>query len=214
MPTKAMMEKATESTMMDSTATPDSMMAKPTEGAMMSSTAAPGMMQETPTPETMMAKPTDSGMMMETPMWFSTSFANTNDGKTFSINDFKGKVVLVETMAVWCTNCKMQQDQIKSLHEAIGMPADLVTVSLDIDPNENNDVLKAYVAKNGFDWMYAVAPADVSREISKLYGDQFLNPTSTPMLIIDRKGVAHPLPFGIKSADDLKKAVEPYLNGM
>ncbi|MCK7526838.1 MAG: hypothetical protein MZV64_59190 [Ignavibacteriales bacterium] len=37
-------------------------------------------------------------------------------------------------------------------------------------------------------------PADVSREIASLYGDQFLNPPSTPMLIIDRKGVAHPLP--------------------
>jgi len=195
MPTEAMMEKSTQSSMMDSTATPASMMDKPTEDAMMSSTAAPGMMQEAP-------------------MWFSTSFANASDGKAFKIDDFKGKVVLVETMAVWCTNCKMQQDQIKSLHEAMGMPKNLVTVSLDVDSKESNDILKAYVAKNGFDWMYAVAPVDVSREISKLYGEQFLNPTATPMLIIDRKGVAHPLPFGIKSTDDLKKAVEPYLNGM
>jgi hypothetical protein len=213
MPTEAMMEKATESTMMDSTVTPGSMMNKPTEDARMSSTATPGMMQETPTPD-MMAKPTDGGTMMEAPMWFSTSFANASNGKAFKIDDFKGKVLLVETMAVWCSNCKKQQDQIKSLHGAMGMSEDLVTVSLDIDSNENNEVLKAYIAKNGFDWMYAVAPVDVSREISKLYGDQFLNPTATPMLVIDRKGIAHPLPFGIKSADDLKKAIEPYLNGM
>jgi hypothetical protein len=31
------------------------------------------------------------------------------------------------------------------------------------------------------------------------------------MLIIDRDGEAHPLPFGIKSAADLQAALEPFL---
>ena len=57
-----------------------------------------------------------------------------------------------------------------------------------------------------------MASADVAREIASLYGDQFLNPPSTPILIIDRHGVAHALPFGIKSADDLAKAIQPYLD--
>jgi hypothetical protein len=52
----------------------------------------------------------------------------------------------------------------------------------------------------------------VAREIAALYGDQFLNPPSTPMLIIDRRGQVHPLPFGIKSAADLRQALEPFLN--
>jgi len=71
--------------------------------------------------------------------------------------------------------------------------------------------LKKYVASTGFDWMHAIAPKEVSREIAKLYTDEFLNPTSTPILIIDRQGVAHPLPFGIKSADDLFKVADQYL---
>ncbi len=32
------------------------------------------------------------------------------------------------------------------------------------------------------------------------------------MLIIDRKGVAHPLPFGIKSAEELLQALQPFLD--
>ncbi|HEX2993551.1 MAG TPA: hypothetical protein VHP14_01935, partial [Anaerolineales bacterium] len=73
--------------------------------------------------------------------------------------------------------------------------------------------LTAYTQKNsGFDWKYAVAGADVAREIGKAYGDQFLNPPSAPIFVIDRKGVAHPLPFGIKSAEDLMKAIQPYLD--
>ena len=221
-PTDAMMDEATETMMPEST---EAMMEEPTESTMMEATTTSNMMMDdTPTPDAMLADamPTSEDMMdepaddamMEAPMWFSASLSNASDGTTFKIEDFKGKVVLVETMAVWCTNCRLQQEQIEDLHAAIGMPEDLVTVSLDIDTNENNDILMNYVASHGFDWQYAIAPAEVAREISQLYGDQFLNPTAAPMLIIDRNGEVHPLPFGIKSAEELMEAVEPYLNGM
>ena len=72
--------------------------------------------------------------------------------------------------------------------------------------------LKDYIQRNGFDWTYAVAPAEVSREIGNLYGNQFLNPPSTPMLIIDKQGQVHPLPFGIKSADELVEFLQPFLD--
>lgn len=190
----------------------DALMEKPTE-VMMEKTSEEIMMDKTSTPEAMMDKPTESAMM-EAPAWFSIPLTNVNSGESFTVNDFKGKVVLVETMAQWCPSCKKQQQQVKSLHEKLGMPADLVTIALDIDANEDAETLKGYAAGNGFGWIYAVSPAEVSREISNLYGDQFLNPPSTPILIIDRHGEVHVLPFGIKSADELKEAVEPYLNGM
>ena len=115
--------------------------------------------------------------------------------------------------AMWCPNCKRQQQEVQALHAALGeMGADLVSLGLDIDPNENAADLKAYTDANGFDWLYAVAPPDVSRSLSELYGDQFLNPPSTPMLVIDRHGQVHPLPFGIKDAETLKETVAPFLN--
>lgn len=199
-PTEAMMEKPTEA-----------MMEKPTD-AMMEETKVSEMPIETPAAGTM-EKPAE-GEMMAAPDWFSTELMDVNTGETFTINDFKGKVVLVETMAQWCPSCKKQQTEVKSLLEKLGMPTDLVVIGLDIDPNEDQETLKTYAANNGFDWVYAVAPAEVSREISNLYGAQFINPPSTPILIIDRKGDAHPLPFGIKSADDLLKSIEPFLDEM
>lgn len=188
-PTEAMMEKPTEETMArDATATPDAMMeAKLTE-----------------------AMSGESGMM-EATAWFGVSLTNVRAGETFTINDFKGQVVLVEPMAQWCPSCKKQQEQVKLLNEQLGMPADFVTVALDVAPNEDAASLKSYAESNGFDWNYAIAPVEVSREIGNLYGDNFINPPSTPILIIDRKGEVHPLPFGIKSAEDLMKAVEPFL---
>jgi pentapeptide MXKDX repeat protein len=150
--------------------------------------------------------------MMEAPAWYSVSLTNVQSGEAFTINDLKGKVILVETMAVWCSNCKKQQEQVKTLHDLLGERDDFVSLGVDIDPNEDDAVLKSFTESNGFNWTYVVAPEDVSREIASLYGSQFLNPPSTPMLIIDRKGVAHPLPFGIKSAEELLQALQPFLD--
>ncbi|MBI2331669.1 MAG: TlpA family protein disulfide reductase [Chloroflexi bacterium] len=188
----AMMDKSTEEAMM-------------TEDAMMTEEA---MMHETPTAEAMMTEEA----MMESPAWYGVSLTDVQTGTVFSIQDFEGKVVLVETMAVWCPTCQKQQTQIKEVHSQLGMRDDLVTVSLDIDPNEDASVLKSYLDQNGFDWLYAVSPVDATNEIAATLGDQFLNPPSAPMFVIDRHGVAHPLPFGLKSADEIVKFIQPFLD--
>jgi cytochrome oxidase Cu insertion factor (SCO1/SenC/PrrC family) len=211
------------------TATPEAMMSTPTGGMMQS----PSGMMGTATPETTMGTPV--GKMMQSPSgmmgtmtpgamksvqssemgpapWFGAALTNVSDGQAFTINEFKGQVVLVETMAQWCPTCLSQEKQVKELRMQLGMRNDYVIVGLDIDPNEDAATLKSYAAKNGFDWLFAISPPDTSREIGNLYGAQFLNPPSTPMLIIDRKGDAHSLPFGVKSASDLLQALEPYLS--
>jgi len=191
-------------------AKPDAMMAKatPTADAMIK--------KDAPTADAMMSKatPTADKMgqdAMAAPAWFNAKLTDVNTGKGFKLADLKGKVVLVETMAVWCSNCLKQQNEVKALHAQLGKRDDFVSVALDIDPNENDGTLKGHAMNRGFNWTYAVTPAEVAREIGQLYGAQFLNPPSTPMLIIDRQGKAHPLPFGIKSGNDLKAALDPYL---
>ena len=151
-----------------------------------------------------------SDLMM--PEWFKANLTNARTDETFTVADFKGKVVLVETLAIWCSNCLKQQGQVLALHDLIGERDDFVSLGIDIDPNENAAALSSYIDKNGFDWLYTVAPTEVAREIGQLYGDQYLNPPSTPMLIIDRDGEVHLLPFGIKSAESLLEELQPFLD--
>lgn len=173
------------------------------------------MADETMSDETMAKdEATTNDKMMELPDWFETELTNVNTGEPFKFADFENKVVLVETMAVWCSNCLRQQREVVALHELLGDQPNLVSVALDIDPNETHDILKAHTDKNGFDWVYAVAPPEVAREIGQLYGAQFLNPPATPMLIIDQHGQAHPLPFGHKTAASLQEALAPFLAGL
>lgn len=146
------------------------------------------------------------------PGWLHAELTDVTTGRPFTIADHLGKVVLVETLAVWCPKCMQQQGQVVALHEALGERDDFLSVGLGVDLNESAAQLKDHAESHGFDWVYAIATPEVAREIGQLYGAQFLNPTATPMLIVDRQGAVHPLPFGIKSAEELYAATEPFLN--
>jgi hypothetical protein len=214
------------------TPTADTMMEKPTEMVSESHDDVQGSAEdsmEKPTEE--MVEPTAEEMMddeksemeptsepMEDvedvmfPEWFSASLVNVNTQDRFKIEDFKGKVILVETLAMWCSTCRRQQNEVVILHEQLGDRDDFISIGLDIDPNEIADDLKTYTQNNGFDWTYAISPPAVSNEIAELYGVQFLNPPSAPMFIIDREGTVHPLRFGVKSADELLETLQPFLD--
>jgi cytochrome oxidase Cu insertion factor (SCO1/SenC/PrrC family) len=143
--------------------------------------------------------------------WFSVELTDAQTGETFTMNDFAGKVVLVETMAIWCPTCAAQANEVRNLHDLLDNPDDLVSVSLDVDLNEDQAALKEYVEGYGFDWHFAVAPLEVARALGNLYSAEYLNPPLSPMLIIDRDGNVHQLEYGKKSAEILQKSLEPHL---
>ena len=175
------------------------------------------MEQAAPTVDAMMEHPTPTGeAMMEEgamamPDFFSVALKDVASGTDFTLADFKGKVVLLEPFAQWCPTCLAQQREVVRLRSLLGERDDFVTVGLDIDPNEDAAMLREYLTQHGFDWLYAVAPAEVSSEIGELYGSQYLNPPSAPILLIDRQGVVHPLEAGRKSAESLLAELEPLL---
>jgi cytochrome oxidase Cu insertion factor (SCO1/SenC/PrrC family) len=176
------------------TGTPDEgmeMEATPT-GEMMPHDDAMGAGTEEAMGESMAEKTPEAGMMdgemMDSPAFFSAELTDVLSGQAFSIQDYQGKVILVETMAVWCPTCLRQQVQIQALQKQLGENSDLVLLSLDVDPNEDAALLKEHAEKNDLSWGFAVAPAEVSREIAQLLGEQFLNPPSAPVFVIDRKG--------------------------
>ena len=219
-----MADNASDSSMAGHATDNEAMMTDKSNEAMMADdTSDSAMAGKAASDDTMMSDKSDEAMMadqqtgsetmtQEVPAWFNADLTNVNTSQTFKITDFKGKVVLVETMAVWCPTCLRQQNNVQALHEALGQRDDFVSVALDIDPNEEADYLQQHAAKHGFDWIYAVTGPEVAREIGQLYGPQFLNPPSAPMFIIDRHGTVHPLPFGVKDAQTLQDALEPFLN--
>ena len=54
------------------------------------------------------ASPSSPEPALNRPGWFEVEFTDVQTGETFTMNDYAGKVVLVETMAIWCPNCLFQ----------------------------------------------------------------------------------------------------------
>src|SRR3972149_6506560 len=92
-----------------------------------------------------------------------------------------------------------------------GASPDVVYVSLAVDPNERAEDLAIYADREGYDWTFAIASADVSRSLAATFGDQVLSPPSTPLIILGPHGQLIEKHIGMKSADDLAALFEEHL---
>jgi len=121
------------------------------------------------------------------------ALTDVRSGEAFTLADLAAdQAVLLEPMAVWCTNCRAQQHEVKRAHA----DGSFVSVSLDIDLSESAADLAAYADREGFDWRFAMADADLYRLLQERFGVAVTNPPSTPLIVIEPGGVVRPLEFG------------------
>ena len=134
--------------------------------------------------------------------WLAIELTDAATGETFTLASLAGGVVAIEPMAVWCSNCKAQQDDVKRAYKRI---ADLgVTyISLGVDPGEDASTLARYADQRGYDWTFSRAPRALSRELRDLFGPQILAPPSTPLIVLDASGEVVYQGFGFHSPDEL-----------
>ena len=76
----------------------------------------------------------------------------TLDGKTLTRDGFKGKVVLLDFWATWCTPCRKALPELKDLQaKHAGKPLVIVSVSVD----ETSKVVEEFARSNGMSWPQA-----------------------------------------------------------
>lgn len=154
------------------------------------------------TPADSSGRPSTAPAVSLTQAWATAPLLDVATGETFRIADHAGKVIIVEPMAIWCSNCRTQQRDVQAALALL--PADrVVFVVLDVDKNEDGGSLAAYRSKNGFPGRYAVAGTEVARALAADFGDQFLNPPSTPMVVIGTDGTVTRTEFRHKSTDNV-----------
>ncbi len=135
-------------------------------------------------------------------LWRTAELRDVRTGEKLVIAELTGKVVVVETMAIWCTTCRIQQNEVR---EALARMStdDLVFVSLDVDPNETAADLARYAQERDYGWHFVVAPREVARSLAQTFGDQVLSPPSTPTIVIAPDGRAA-VSFGVRRAAQLE----------
>jgi thiol-disulfide isomerase/thioredoxin len=85
--------------------------------------------------------------------WKTSSLIDANTGKNFTLSQFAGKVVVLQFMAVYCQYCLAEAQQLVNVQQNFagnGHAAQVVLVSVDVDPNENLAQLQSYVSQNHF----------------------------------------------------------------
>ena len=126
--------------------------------------------------------------------------------ETFKISDFSNKPVLLESFAVWCPTCTRQQQEIKKLHDEIG--DEVISISLDTDPFEDESIILQHLNSNGFNWYYAISPVELTQALIDEFGVDIVNAPQAPVVLICDGEKARQLGSGIKSVDKLKEEIE------
>lgn len=119
--------------------------------------------------------------------WATAALTDVTTGETFTIAQLAGRPIFIETMAIWCSNCRAQQARFA---EAFGRMSSGTAeyVVLTIDPAETAGDLARYKAERGFTGRYAVAGRDVSRALEAEFGPNALNPPSVPLVLVSASG--------------------------
>ena len=129
----------------------------------------------------------DDGMAVAgLPAWQTIALANASTGEQFTLADFQGKIVFVEPMATWCSNCRAQQGHVQQAKAKLGDEAVFIGLSLETTLPAGD--LASYAQGNGFDWTYAVMPVELLAELSDEFGRSITNAPSTPHFIIRPDG--------------------------
>ena len=137
--------------------------------------------------------------------WMEVPLRDVSTHETYTIGQLAGKPVLLYTFTTWCSICTAQQEEIKKLEQAA--PGSFVSVGIDIDPYENETIVRNHRSASNFGGLYSVAPPELTRLLVDEYGVGIITPSSAPMLLICRNGSVTPLERGVKSAKALDGAI-------
>lgn len=139
------------------------------------------------------------GSGAESQSWQQVTLEEVETGENFSIDGLDKHVVL-QTFAVWCGKCDRQQ---RNKGELARQRDDFYPVSVNIDPNEDAQKIINHKNREGFDWRYAIAPAEMTDGLVNEFGQTMLNaPTSSVVIICEDGSTSGPL-NGIQSSEEL-----------
>lgn len=82
-------------------------------------------------------------------------------GHSFSIDDYKGKVVLLDFMFSQCPGCKLETPELVKVDQAYG--SSIFMVSLSVWEFETDATLAAFKSSYGAGWSFAIDTAGITQ---------------------------------------------------
>lgn len=114
------------------------------------------------------------------------------DGSEFTLDELRGRVVLLNFFATWCGPCQLELPHVQELWDQYGNREDFAL--LVIGREETDDVVQAFVAKHAYSFPVA---ADPERRVYSLYAKGLIPRT----YLIGRDGTIHFATTGFYEAE-------------
>ncbi len=122
--------------------------------------------------------------------------------RDFSLNDFLGKVVLLDLMTIYCGACTDQALELVAVFNNYS-PDDFQMISIDISLDADPQDLIIFKESFADDWFFAVDTDNVSEKYSTW---------GVPMeIVIDRSGEIAYVHVGLVSAEELEDVIDPLI---
>ena len=119
----------------------------------------------------------------------------TLDGKQVHLADLRGKVVLIDFWASWCTPCKQELPLLEKLHAKLARRG-LVVLVININKDRADAARFAAAAK-----LTMTVPLDPKAQV----GARYEPPKMPSSYVVDRKGIVRKVNAGFYGASDLAR---------
>jgi thiol-disulfide isomerase/thioredoxin len=124
------------------------------------------------------------------------------EGEPLALDQFRGRVVVLDLMATWCGPCVTQMEHLNQLRAAYP-ESQVVILSIGVDTDETNQQLREFRDQNAANWRFARDTDGVGQKY-----DASNIPT---MVIVDKDGLMASRDVGVTPFEDLKDIIDPLL---
>ena len=125
------------------------------------------------------------------------------DNNMFSLSSFRGKIVVLDFMATWCSACNQQIPNLEKIWETYR--GDIVIISIDIDLSESTERLRAFTQQ------YTNATWTWARDVANLV--QTYQVTGMPKtVVIDQNGFVRFTHVGVTDSSTLIQEIAQLLD--
>jgi thiol-disulfide isomerase/thioredoxin len=126
----------------------------------------------------------------------------TIDGEPVQLDQFRGRVVVLDLMATWCNPCVLQMEHLNQLRNHYP-PGQLEILSIGVDLKESAEQLRTFKNDNFATWRFA-------RDTDGL-GQKYDASSIPTLVIIDQEGRQQWRHAGVTTYEDLVDRIDPLI---